>query len=66
MESRSSYLHRKLLGSGQTDDVAYRLRSWLLRGSAREMETDKEQAEAGHSPGSDHMISDRRNITSPG
>jgi len=34
--------------------------------SGREMETDKEQAEAGRSHGSDHMISDRQNITSPG
>jgi len=34
--------------------------------SGREIETDKEQAEAGRSLGSDHMISDRQNITSPG
>jgi hypothetical protein len=34
--------------------------------SERETETDKEQAEAVRSPGSDHMMSDTRNITSLG
>jgi len=64
--TESSYLHRKLQGNGQTDDVAYRLRSRLVSRSGREMETDKEQAEAVRSPGNDHMISAARNITSPG
>jgi len=63
--TESSYLHRKLQGNGQTDDVADRLRSRLVSRSGREMETDKEQAEAVRSPRSDH-ISDARNIMSPG
>ena len=65
---RSSYLrvHRLLQGNGKTVDVAYRLRSRLVSRSGRETETDKEQAEAVRSTGSDHMISDTRNITSPG
>lgn len=60
------FVHRKLQGNGQTDDAAYRLRSRLVSRSGRETETDKEQAEAVRSPGSDYMISETRFITSPG
>jgi hypothetical protein len=46
----SPYSQRMLHGNGQTDDVAYQLRSRAVSRSGREMEEDKERAEAVRHP----------------
>jgi hypothetical protein len=62
----SSYLQRKLQGNDSADGIAYHLLSRLAIRSGRETEGDNVRVGAVSSPSSEHMITDTRNVTSPG
>ena len=62
----SSYLRKELRSNDTADNVAYRLRSRLVYRSEREAEVDTEQVEIESSHGSEHMLINTQNKTSPG
>jgi hypothetical protein len=56
-EPRSMYLKRKLLSDNRQDDIAYQLRSRLVR-SGRETEVDKQGAEESSSVGDTLLLTE--------
>jgi len=62
----SSYLRKELRSNDTADNVVYRLRSRLVSRSGWDAEADKEQVEIEGSQGSEHMLVNTQNKTSPG